>query len=145
MVDKACPIVLRKNLDEIEILAFKHPTLFRQLVKGTIEKNELPINAAVRELAEESGLVTSGLPAYLGQSDDLPDADRWYFYMCRIEGTIPNQWSFFTEDDGGLVFDFFWHKLDNMPDEKWHFLFHDVLSFVRPLILKRCQEDSIFN
>lgn len=137
MVGKACPIVLRKKEGITEILAFMHPSLGRQLVKGTIEENEPPADAAIRELAEESGLIASDLPLYLGQSTKLPDANHWYFYTCKVEKQIPDEWSFYTEDDGGLLFRFFWHNLEREPDGSWHPLFHEVLSFIRPLILEQ--------
>jgi len=133
---KACPIVLRRTTDEIQILAFQHPKLDRQLVKGTIEPNEQPSNAAIRELAEESGLIAKDSPLYLGESVALPDGNHWYFYCCEVLGEIPEEWTFHTEDEGGLLFRFFWHTLDAELDESWHPLFHDVFSVVRPLILQ---------
>lgn len=135
VIGKVCPIVLREKDNAIEILAFTHPTLYRQLVKGTIETNEEPEIAAVRELAEESGLTATNSPLYLGQSETLPDGNHWYFYLCEVEQQIPDQWSFYTEDDGGLWFQFFWHNLETPLDESWHHLFHEVMSFIRPLIL----------
>jgi len=137
MVGKACPIVLRSNNDVIEILAFEHPTLDRQLVKGTIEIGELPGDAAIRELAEESGLAASTAPLYLGQSENFADGNHWYFYICDVGAPMPDNWAFYTEDEGGLLFRFFWHKLASEVDESWHPLYHEVLSFIRPLILKQ--------
>ncbi|MHC8286071.1 NUDIX domain-containing protein [Pseudomonas sp. XS1P51] len=48
-VDKACPVVLR-NIEQLEILAFRHPLAGLQLVKGSVEPGELTGAAAVREL-----------------------------------------------------------------------------------------------
>jgi hypothetical protein len=43
---KACPVVLRRNQDRFEILAFHHPIA----VKGSIEPEEDVGQAALREL-----------------------------------------------------------------------------------------------
>lgn len=62
---KACPVVLRRTGD-LEVLAFEHPLAGFQLVKGSIEQDESPAAAAVRELLEESGLKASSVSADLG-------------------------------------------------------------------------------
>lgn len=55
MIDKVCPVVLRKQNQEL--LLFQHPLAGIQLVKGTVETfDESYITAAKRELAEESGI-----------------------------------------------------------------------------------------
>lgn len=55
-VQKACPIVYRRCDGGAEVLAFIHPSAGKQFVKGTIEPGETPLDAADRELWEESGL-----------------------------------------------------------------------------------------
>ncbi len=137
MPNKACPVVTRVTDGRIEILAFKHPTAGRQVVKGTIEPGERPSDAAVRELAEESGLVATDSPVLLTQANNLPVGDTWFFYECDVKNPIPDTFSFFTQDEGGLWFRFFWHDLNSELDDKWHPLFHDMLSIIRPLIMAR--------
>ncbi|MFT3757807.1 NUDIX domain-containing protein [Thauera sp.] len=56
---KSCPVLLRRD-GEVGILAFQHPIAGFQIVKGSIEEGESPEEAAIRELAEESG-VQSGM------------------------------------------------------------------------------------
>ncbi len=70
--NKVCPLVVRERNGDFEILAFQHPCLDYQLVKGTIELNEKPENAAVRELYEESGLRVAGKPQFLACTDGNP-------------------------------------------------------------------------
>ena len=53
-VHKACPVILRQQGDNWQILAFKHPKGSTQLVKGTVEDDEQPAATVLRELAEES-------------------------------------------------------------------------------------------
>ena len=53
---KACPIVMQQRDKKRYVLAFTHPTAGKQFVKGTIEADESPLDGAVRELKEESGL-----------------------------------------------------------------------------------------
>jgi 8-oxo-dGTP pyrophosphatase MutT (NUDIX family) len=56
LATKACPVVVR-IIDGMEhLLVFNHPLAGYQRVKGTIELGERPSHAAVRELAEESGI-----------------------------------------------------------------------------------------
>jgi 8-oxo-dGTP pyrophosphatase MutT (NUDIX family) len=63
---KACPVVLRRNQDRFEILAFRHPIAGCQLVKGSIEPEEDVGQAALRELCEESGVCDAGIASFLG-------------------------------------------------------------------------------
>ena len=55
-MNKVCPVVVRLCDGRREVLAFVHPVAGKQFVKGTIESGENPLDAARRELREESGL-----------------------------------------------------------------------------------------
>ncbi len=59
-VDKVCPVVFR-DASMQQILAFEHPKAGVQLVKGGIEPGESVRAAALRELAEESGIAETGI------------------------------------------------------------------------------------
>lgn len=135
-VDKACPLVLRRSEGVNEFMAFRHPSLGKQLVKGTIEKGEPPAQAACRELVEESGLIAMPDPYLLCRTDDLPDADLWYFFICQVGAPIPDRWSFFTKDDGGHVFRFFWQPIEQELDDEWHPLYHTVMEFLHPKLTR---------
>ena len=63
--EKVCSVVL-SSARRPKILLFRHPLAGVQLVKGTIEKGEAPCRAALRELAEESGISTATIEDDLG-------------------------------------------------------------------------------
>lgn len=140
--NKVCPLVVRERNGDFEILAFQHPCLDYQLVKGTIELNEKPENAAVRELYEESGLRVAGKPQFLACTDELPDANVWYFYLCRVTHDPQENWNHLALDDGGHTFSFFWHRISENLNDSWHPLFHRVFSYVKPNLLSEIQDDQ---
>lgn len=79
MVDKVCPLVLRKQ--NREILLFKHPLAGVQLVKGTVEPFDCDfLSAAKRELAEESGIVVNHT-TYLGAWESGFQEQRWLNFL----------------------------------------------------------------
>lgn len=130
-VHKVCPVVLRLRDGREQILAFRHPLAGTQLVKGTLEPGEQPAAAALRELAEESGIDRASATEKIGELD-IPEAEqRWDFYLCSPDDDLPEQWDFFTTDGGGHVFRFFWYNLDDEPDESWHPDFRTALAYVR--------------
>ncbi len=129
MIHKACPVALHPDGWPPRIAAFKHPQAGFQLVKGNIEPNENPDRAAARELFEESGLETRAtLP--LGQSKDIATDQTWHFTLCRIAPPIREQWQHFTKDDGGHLFKFHWHSLeDETPD--WHPHYQAAINWIK--------------
>ena len=137
MVHKVVPIVLRRR-EQLEILAFRHPQAGTQLVKGTLEAGEKVEDATLRELAVESGIENAAVVRPLGELTYRKIAQHWRLFLCRVPGQLPDAWSFFTEDDGGHLFDFFWHELVRPADDRWHPDFHRALTFVRRLF----QEDE---
>ena len=60
-MNRACPIVLRNNNSNLELLAFKHPNGENQFVKDNIHKGEALEKACIRELKEESGIQTEAV------------------------------------------------------------------------------------
>lgn len=135
-VEKACPIVLRKQGPHTEILAFRHPVEKLQLVKGTIDPGEKPADAACRELYEESGLTAAADPVFIGNNDIQLDGNTWYFYLCAVTEPMPDTWVFETLDDGGYRFEFFWHLLESELDSRWHPLFLDVFRDLKPKLYR---------
>ncbi len=126
-VEKLCPYLLRGFGAEREILAFRHPFAGWQLVKGTREADE-PVEAgALRELAEESGLVGQvALGPQWASRDIVPD-QIWHFVPVKADD-VPENFDFFTLDDGGQLFSFFWWPLSAAPGPEWHEYFVRVLS-----------------
>jgi ADP-ribose pyrophosphatase YjhB (NUDIX family) len=141
---KACPVIVRRTADGIEILAFRHPLAGCQLVKGTIEADEPVHCAAERELLEESGIAGRAV-ADLGVLQMSDPAQIWHFVLCEAAGagtlpeTLPESWTHHTSDGGGLDFAFFWHPLHQEPDDNWHPVFRQALAFI-----DRCFTDRRF-
>ena len=129
-VHKACPVILRQHDESWQILAFKHPKAGTQLVKGTVEEDERPEKTALRELAEESGIDQAVVIQKIGQLGFQATKQHWHLFLCRPALALPEEWSFFTEDGGGQLFQFFWHPLATAPDASWHPHFRRALTFI---------------
>lgn len=127
-VGKACPVVLR-NIERLEILAFRHPLAGLQLVKGSVEPGESTGAAAVRELFEEAGIRGEEIRD-LGTWNSAITGHTWAFHECRVTQNLPDAWSHYAADDGGHEFTFFWHPLASKPSEEWHQIFKDALAFL---------------
>ena len=82
-VDKVVPVVIRRR-DKLEVLAFRHPQVGTQLVKGSLEAGEEPEDAALGELAEESGIEDAVVVRPLGQLAYTEIAQHWHFFLCRV-------------------------------------------------------------
>lgn len=127
-VVKACPVVLR-NIERLEILAFRHPLAGLQLVKGSVEPGELTGAAVARELFEEAG-IRGEVIRDLGTWNSTITGHTWAFHECLVTQNLPDTWSHFAADDGGHEFTFFWHPLASEPSEEWHQIFKDALAFL---------------
>lgn len=139
--EKACPIVLRRRADRLDILAFRHPLAGLQLVKGKIDAGEGPVEAALRELHEESGIDHARFDRYLGEVR-VGDAGKvWHLVICRAD-ELPERWVHHCNDDGGHDFAFFWHPLDAPLSEDWHPAFKQVLDVVRSELLPETTDDT---
>ncbi len=132
MLDKVCPVVLRKQNQEI--LLFQHPLAGIQIVKGTIETfDESYITAAKRELAEESGITRVISARYLCSWDSGFQNQAWHFVLCEC-ADLADSWTFHTQDDGGHDFAFFWHDIGSDISSQAHTVFQNALEKVRKLI-----------
>lgn len=130
--NKACPVIFRGAGPRVELLAFRHPIAGCQLVKGTIEPGESPEHAALRELAEEAGVLTARIERHIGiwQSGWLGQV--WSFFACKADAPLPEAWSHDAPDDGGHTFRFFWHPLwAPAQQDQWHMVFRDALRFIQ--------------
>jgi ADP-ribose pyrophosphatase YjhB (NUDIX family) len=135
-VQKVCPVVFRKQNGKREILAFRHPFAGLQLVKGTIEKGEVVKDAALRELAEESGINEVSSIEFKATWHVEKENQIWHFYFCEVETNLPETWNFFTSDDGGLNFEFFWFDLTEKPCNEWHSVYQNALEFIKKLLIQ---------
>jgi len=138
-IAKACPVVTRHapGAPGPEILVFRHPLAGIQLVKGTIEPEELPEAAAIRELREESGLAGE-IAANLGVSKAIVHGQTWHFFHCQVS-LPPERWDFHTEDDGGQVFSFFWWPVGERLTTEWHQVFVRAFDFAVAAFQRRSQ------
>ncbi|WP_172292336.1 NUDIX domain-containing protein [Pseudoruegeria sp. HB172150] len=136
VASKSCPVVTRRQGIVLDVLAFVHPCAGKQFVKGTIEAGETPLEAARRELREESGLIELSTPVALSVAAIGSDRQPWHFYQW-IKIGLPDSWSHQTEDDGGHVFTFFWQPLDGLLADDWHPMFHEAFDFMRQYLYAR--------
>jgi len=130
---KACPVVLRQR-EVLEILAFEHPLAGFQLVKGTVETDELPLAAALRELYEEAGISEATFEQSLGVAKSNHQGQVWSFHVCKPHDDLPDTWIHRVSDDGGHDFRFFWQPLYDEPCEGWHKVFRWALGYIRDKI-----------
>ena len=136
-VAKTVPVVLRSVSGQIEILVFEHPLAGVQLVKGTIEPGERPELAAVRELAEESGLIDVTKTVFWGKQTYADIGQSWYFYRCHFDDELPDKWEFFTADDNGHLFKFYWQPLEAKIDNPLGPVFELARQFIDQLVKSR--------
>lgn len=132
--NKACPVILRHHGEDhasYDILAFRHPKAGSQLIKGTIEPNEAPAAAALRELYEESGIGDATIQRSLGLWNAGVLGQIWAFYLCTTTTPLPETWQHYTTDGGGHTFTFFWQPIIAPLDEQWHPVFVGAINHVR--------------
>jgi 8-oxo-dGTP pyrophosphatase MutT (NUDIX family) len=127
---KACPVVFQ-DATASRILVFRHPAAGIQLVKGSIEPDESPSDAALRELREEAGIANAAVRRDLGVWDAGFAGQIWSFQLCATACALPECWSHQCSDDGGIELYFFWHDIDADSSEEWHPLFRRALQCIR--------------
>lgn len=77
MLEKVTAFVVREVAGEPQLLLFQHPTAGIQIPAGTVEADEQPAAAALREAQEETGLAGLVIAQALGAADDpLPDGHQ---------------------------------------------------------------------
>ena len=124
-VEKVVVYITRND----ELLVFRHkdyPNAGIQVPSGTVQDGETPIQAAFREVFEETCLKNLNFKSYLG--DDLFDSTsigndklyhRHFFHLeCH---DAPLEWTHFEKNPSEgpkepICFEFYWANLNNMPN-----------------------------
>jgi 8-oxo-dGTP pyrophosphatase MutT (NUDIX family) len=103
-----------------ELLVFTHrdiPEAGVQVPAGTVEMDETPGAAVLREVHEETGLPLTAvrIAAYLGcgRFEAAPNCYERFFYHLLLTATVPDTWLHY-ETSGGksepIAFSFHWEK-----------------------------------
>ena len=129
-MNKACPVILRHNNNNLELLAFKHPTAGIQLVKGNISKGEPLESACIRELAEESG-IQAQVAQQLGVWEPNFKKQIWGICLMHYDEILPDTWDFQTKDDGGHIFSFFWQPLNSPLNDNWNEVYKRAFQYIK--------------
>jgi 8-oxo-dGTP pyrophosphatase MutT (NUDIX family) len=124
------------------ILCFEHPTAGFQIPKGTVEEGETPVQACLRELNEETGLLFDAEPISLGTLERIVGAGAredgplerhlWHLFELPFTG-LPQSWMHIARgsvEEKGLAFRFFWHALSVEPIG-FHEIFARTIEMVR--------------
>jgi 8-oxo-dGTP pyrophosphatase MutT (NUDIX family) len=104
--------------DNDRLLVFEHsdfPSAGIQVPAGTIERDEQPLTAALRELCEETGKQSFEITRFVARKhmhevrlgcEELHD--RWFFQASPTQ-RLPEEWVFGDSTlEGWIRFDFYW-------------------------------------
>jgi len=69
-LEKVTAFVIRCPATNPELLLLEHPYAGMQIPAGTVEADESPAQAVLREVAEETGLTDVAIRAYLGAAEE---------------------------------------------------------------------------
>jgi 8-oxo-dGTP pyrophosphatase MutT (NUDIX family) len=140
---KAVACVVRGAPPRAEILVFDHPVAGTQIPKGTMDEGEGVVDAALRELHEESGVrdvvpvgVVGEWARHVGAGpgeDGPPERHDWIVVLMRPAAPLPDAWSHVavgSPEEEGLVFRYRWVPVDADLAGRLHPLFADVARIV---------------
>lgn len=76
MLQKVTAFITRASGADIDLLLLRHPFAGIQFPAGTVEDGELPVDAAIREAGEETGLTRLSVIAHIGVLDEKWESNR---------------------------------------------------------------------
>lgn len=77
VIEKVTAFITRESKDGHDLLLFKHPNAGFQIPAGTVEDDETPDQAVIREATEETKLTALSIRQYLGCTEEkLPEGQR---------------------------------------------------------------------
>lgn len=88
-----------------------HPEAGTQVPAGGVHKSECVVDAASREVREETGVCLGSEPRFIGTHDHLDglgQAARSHFFRVSAPNGLPGTWQHVVSgdgDDAGLVFE----------------------------------------
>lgn len=153
MLRKVTAFVIRTFPTGKELLLLRHPFAGYQLPAGTVNLNETPENAVVREVAEETGLKNVPISTALGHRDTLLPPDRAVLIHPTRIFSRPDPASFdWIEVNHGLWVDVFrkqdgytqirYQEPDNYPDI--HYITYEFTGWVPDEVLSQTQRRYFF-
>ena len=93
-VHKVTCFILRKAEHGADLLLFRHPYAGIQIPAGTVNPNEDPQAAAIREAREESGLNRLNLVRWLGDEPEPPRKEHMVIVTPTAVYARPDPYSF---------------------------------------------------
>jgi 8-oxo-dGTP pyrophosphatase MutT (NUDIX family) len=117
---KVVALITRLGLSGPEVCVFEHPRAGVQLPAGTLHPDEDPIEGALREAFEETGLddvEITGQLAAIPASEPGPavgDTPTRHIVHMSLLGTAPDEWWVLTPDGNGLCWRCFWLPLHDV-------------------------------
>jgi 8-oxo-dGTP pyrophosphatase MutT (NUDIX family) len=147
-VRKVCACVVRQGGGGPEVLVFDHPLAGTQLPKGTLEPREDPAGGVLRELAEETGVVSVELVYRFGHWVRLAGAGpdekgaierhEWELFLIRPTAQLPTFWTHAavgSAEEAGKEFRCRWVPVDDGLRAAVHPLFTPVLAMLQKVVL----------
>ncbi len=87
-LEKVTAFVTRQTPNGRELLVFRHPHAGVQLPAGTVNPNETPHDAVLREVREETGLTNAAIMTYLGKIEQvMENGTRMIFRDSMLQST----------------------------------------------------------
>ena len=114
--------ITRECGGSLQVLVFEHvdyPDAGVQVPAGSVEPDETPEKAALREAREESGILELKVQCYIGKFRWLnvernEDNERHVFHLITSQ-TLPERWEHIVSagtEDKGLRFTYYWLDCD---------------------------------